>query len=484
MEKIGQINLSTAGLEVRSDDKSGRLARETTILDGGFRSLSDHDRTNRLFNVSANRVTIRGLILRNAMARGAGAGANITGSAFTLADCTLTNLHGRIATADGGALAYSATSGMGHVITNCLVTKCGANAYGGALFAATTLSSYAAPQKDYLLIFNSTFANNTSDKWSIDAPSHSTRGLLSAPVYAINCVFRDSSAALFGDRANYSILRECTLEKVVGGLSYPVNVVRVYDSRFDKCAGSLNPNLLERCTITGHVDQNGANTTVSCGTLRNCLYTNNNFPLAVGASVIVDNCTIVSNNTGGILLGPAGGGGKFVNCVVFGNKFKNYGSPGGYRNFCYRSQWAGSASSSLVISNCYIEGAASYSVSGYKGQYVDPATGTWVTGDGSAKSLLSFDPSGTSSNITAAADAAKARVFVDWTNGDWRLPRKSPLRDAGLLRSWMVEGATDMDGNPRLTDRFGNPFASDALPDIGCYECQIRTPRGTTFMVQ
>ncbi len=60
----------------------------------------------------------------------------------------------------------------------------------------------------------------------------------------------------------------------------------------------------------------------------------------------------------------------------------------------------------------------------------------------------------------------------------------SPLREAGVRYSWMNAPATDLDGNPRLTDHFGKPFATAALPDLGCYECQDRITRGTTVLVQ
>jgi hypothetical protein len=73
---------------------------------------------------------------------------------------------------------------------------------------------------------------------------------------------------------------------------------------------------------------------------------------------------------------------------------------------------------------------------------------------------------------------------VDWTQGDWHLPRKSPLRDAGLLRGWMTDTSADFDGNPRLTDRFGKPFAAGALPDLGCYECQEKGLVPTVIIIR
>jgi hypothetical protein len=64
--------------------------------------------------------------------------------------------------------------------------------------------------------------------------------------------------------------------------------------------------------------------------------------------------------------------------------------------------------------------------------------------------------------------------FIDAANGDFRLQRRSPLRDKGLFEDWM-NGSADLDGNPRLLDRFAleSPLA---LPDIGCYECGIKAP--------
>ena len=47
--------------------------------------------------------------------------------------------------------------------------------------------------------------------------------------------------------------------------------------------------------------------------------------------------------------------------------------------------------------------------------------------------------------------------------GDFRIDAFSSCRNKGLFLDWM-DGATDLDGNPRI---FGK------APDIGCYECQV-----------
>jgi hypothetical protein len=62
--------------------------------------------------------------------------------------------------------------------------------------------------------------------------------------------------------------------------------------------------------------------------------------------------------------------------------------------------------------------------------------------------------------------------FVDAANGDYHLAYNSPCREKGLVLGWMAD-ATDLGGNPRLVNLLGRA-AADALPDLGCYECQER----------
>lgn len=72
----------------------------------------------------------------------------------------------------------------------------------------------------------------------------------------------------------------------------------------------------------------------------------------------------------------------------------------------------------------------------------------------------------------ATVDAMK---FVNASNGDYHIQRGSPLREKGLLLSWMTSAATDLDGNLRVVSRYGDTLDADssALPDIGCYECRF-----------
>lgn len=90
-----------------------------------------------------------------------------------------------------------------------------------------------------------------------------------------------------------------------------------------------------------------------------------------------------------------------------------------------------------------------------------------------SEDILARDPSGESARLTDLVLAdPKGPRFAD--AGDYRLQRKSLLRDGGIRLDWMADAA-DLDGNPRCLNRNGKPTA-DALPDVGCYECAAATP--------
>jgi len=209
--------------------------------------------------------------------------------------------------------------------------------------------------------------------------------------------------------------------------------------------------------------------------MRNCLYAYNYQPLVLQWCHL-ENCTVVSNYNNGIALTTGRSSTvRIRNCVSYGNRYKSYASNVNGANstgdFFYTKDWAKRTDITLMVTNSYIANGAAISIDNYQG-------------GGTAIPLLSFDGSGASASITAAADAARGRLFVDAANRDWHLQAKSPLREAGVTFGWMTEPATDLDGKPRLTNAFGKPFATDALPDLGCYECQLRTFRGTAVLVQ
>ncbi len=69
-------------------------------------------------------------------------------------------------------------------------------------------------------------------------------------------------------------------------------------------------------------------------------------------------------------------------------------------------------------------------------------------------------------------------VFVDATDGNYRLERGSPATDTGINLPWMI-GAVDLDGNPRIMPGIATV---QARVDIGAYE--IVPPRGTFFLIR
>ena len=75
--------------------------------------------------------------------------------------------------------------------------------------------------------------------------------------------------------------------------------------------------------------------------------------------------------------------------------------------------------------------------------------------------------------------------FVDAANGNYRLDRRSPLRDNGRILPWMTVDAVDLGGGLRVVSGTGDPLAVDpsALPDIGCYECALK-PLGLSLIIR
>jgi hypothetical protein len=153
------------------------------------------------------------------------------------------------------------------------------------------------------------------------------------------------------------------------------------------------------------------------GTVKNSLWIHNQQPI-VAKSTIFENCSIVSNYVGGIVMALAGEKATFKNCVIAGNK--NYyqdisvSSYGG-ASFNYRNGWKNGAASSLTLINCYIEGADKISVYQYAGTGVDKA----VYPSGSTAPILAFDTTGASDRIFERARQA-GPGFVDVANGDWQ----------------------------------------------------------------
>ena len=492
------LTVSRANVEFRSDDGDGNLARETTILDGGFRSVADNNRTNGIFRISASAhgVAIRGLTLRNACSPTSGGGVRVASGArsLTIDSCILSNCQARLLSGNansfgGGVFFEGDVSGLGHLITNTLFHSCSSANYGGSIRVAKLRSAYGS-RSDYLLVQDCEFVKSSVNKNGDTTSGYGYQmgGTISGPVWAERSRFDGASCSgstcrgSFLHEGKYSIFDGCIFENsenvslFAGGNCIISNsVIRGNKGPFTfgdyaiTLVGCVLTNLPTLGTYSG---MGSANVNL---TMRNCLYAYNDQPLVLQGCTL-ENCTVVSNNHNGIALSVGRDSTiRIRNCVVFGNKYQSYASnvngPTATGDFFYTKDWSKRPGVSLIITNSYFEKGATVSLDNYQGA-------------GAAVPLFSLDGTVATSNITAAANAAKDKLFVDWPHRNWRLTRKSPLREAGVRYSWMNAPATDLDGNPRLTDAFGKAFALSALPDLGCYECQAQTPRNTTILLQ
>lgn len=509
------ISLAIPGMTLVSDDGTGATARGTTILDGGYPA-----RTNRIATITAANVTIRGLTFRNSMVAGENDGGAIYADSasenMSVSDCTFTNCiarHGgaiRLGAAnawlegcdftdchawttttkysqrEGGGVNVSAAA-TGSIITNCSFTACTAYQGGAVKTPTPNTRTDFSDRADYTIISGCTFTRNAPVRQNDNG--NPAGGGICGRAWVENCRFDANytpNGSCFNPAIGFdhaSVITNCVFENhssaergIVGPRGGVTNEARIVDCIFrgNTCGNMLGGQSIitvDRCVFTNNAAAGNLFWGGSQHVVRNSLYAYNWQPLWMG-SQRYENCTIVSNTCGvyigyGVKSSPI-----LVNCYIGGNTNPptRLDSYRGNANFGYNlGFWGdnGFAFSPLLATNCVIEGA-----------HTLEQRNTSKTFD-----LFKYEPSGTCEAITDLV-AEKGAGFVDAANGDWRLRRRSPLRDAGILLDWMVPDATDLDGNPRLTDRFGKPFAPGSLPDIGCYECQIRTPRATYFQVQ
>ena len=73
-----QITVNKPNVTIQSCDENGSLARETTILDGGYPARYPKATTNRLFQIQRENVKLRGLTLQNAYVSDIGGGCLLT----------------------------------------------------------------------------------------------------------------------------------------------------------------------------------------------------------------------------------------------------------------------------------------------------------------------------------------------------------------------------------------------------------------------
>ena len=185
----------------------------------------------------------------------------------------------------------------------------------------------------------------------------------------------------------------------------------------------------------------------------------------MGSDVSFVNCAITDNTLDGIrIFFPNDGKNLLVRqCLIAGNSDQpviwNDNSSSRFENCTILQQTFsanGSGSGTNALVNCVLPNANVTS----SGKFANILTNCLV------KSV-----SGGTQDSGVMTGTPK---FADAANGDYHLAATSPCREKGILLDWMTADATDLAGAPRLVNLLGKVAAADALPDLGCYECQER----------
>ena len=353
-----------------------------------------------------------------ASSKGGGA-IRVDAGNVNVANCTFTNN----ACSNGGAvdIVWNASSGGNPntttrsrvAFTNCLFVGNSARTCGGAVRVAvgaqaafdhcwilgnkTTYQNYSEVQGGggvflyeqqaggWCAVSNSVVANNVS-ALRAGGMGHSWCGYAFGEI--VNCVFTNNTAAIQG-----------------GGLVIREDNKHLHDNPFvvRNSLFAFNRTTQVGTGLTSNSDANG-------GGIHFVSYND----------VILDSCTIVSNDSG-------------------------YTMGGGVHH-----RWSG------TITNCVI---AFNTVKGNPEPVTTGSSGAWAM-DASCYQNSCIYP-GVPSKFTVENGCVNADpLFVDPAHGDFTLQPGSPCRNVGVLEDWMTD-ATDLAGSKRVSGRG---------VDMGCYE--------------
>ena len=267
------------------------IAKAITVDGSELDSIMiDADGLSRVFYLSANNITLKGLTITggNAGEENGGGAYVLDGLSASIIDCAII---GNTATRGGGVCALDGNSSVGGTnvsIVNCEITGNTATSLGGGAYGGT--------------VTNCMIANNKSA-----SGGGVSRGIIT------NCTITNNEAA-YGGGAMDGRLTNCLIS---GNTAYfgggvecgTVGTVTVVDcviteNTARQYGGGVHGGIYVNCIISGNTsNQYGGGAVVAGSTsLTNCLITNNTANVgddvyAVGSSIVarITNCTIVGD---------------------------------------------------------------------------------------------------------------------------------------------------------------------------------------------
>lgn len=444
---ISKTLLVEKRIQLRScNPETGLVDREHTILDGGYPA-----RTNRIMKLKTAQVA--GFTFRNGAttaidyystyARGGGAMVVNGDSEWRVRNCVFRNNHA-IKT-QGGAMSCFTYDAINHVV-DCVFEENSTleSGSGGAYGAETTNGSEAG-----IGFVNCVFRNNV-------AVDNGGAVYSSRPSYFTDCTFKNNcNGELTSDTRTFTGGKEvyasgaryvrCVFEndcpdQTYGGLVSGASF-RFEDTVFRNCKNI-------QCLFV----QNGWNLSGQPDVCERLVVTNNTlssslcYLVEVADNVSFKHC-LIANNAMRKLFSIHTYGVDIAQCTVANNTFSDS------ENYTYNLR-PSTIVNSVFWGNTY---------AGYKAERL-------VKASASNSVLQTSETGGTCENVWVRAPG-----FVG--NGDVHLRDGAFAREKGLMLDFCKgDFCVDLDGLPRRVDRDGHAYTAAALPDLGCYEAQGKTP--------